>query len=93
MKKIIVYSQYTEDPSLLVAVTQNYRITKLKNFTLVYLKSNCRVTSQPDWGDVFIIHIRSKNTIDAHSIKKYVMYLIEMNVIFMKRFASVFINV
>ncbi len=36
------------------------------------LKSNCRVTSQPDWGDVFI-YIKSKNAIDAHSIKKYVV--------------------
>ena len=36
------------------------------------LRSNCRVTNQPDWGDVFI-YIKSKVAIDAHSIKKYVI--------------------
>ena len=69
-QKDFIYDQYTEDPSLLVA-TQNYKY-KTQKFYSGLLKSNCRVTSQPDWGDVFI-HIRSKNNIDAHSVKKYVV--------------------
>ena len=64
------YTQYTEDPSLLEAVSRENEIEQ--KFYSGLLKSNCRVTSQPDWGDVFI-HIKSKNAIDAHSILKYVI--------------------
>ena len=69
-EKDFVYTQYTEDPSLLEAVSRKKDIEQ--RFYSGLLKSNCRVTSQPDWGDVFI-HIKSKNAIDAHSIKKYVV--------------------
>ena len=69
-KKGFVYTQYTEDPSLLEAVSRERGLEQ--RFYSGLLKSNCRVTSQPDWGDVFI-HIKSKNAIDAHSIKKYVV--------------------
>ena len=64
------YTQYTEDPSLLEAVSRKREVEQ--KFYSGLLKSNCRVTSQPDWGDVFI-HIKSKNAIDAHSILKYVI--------------------
>ena len=68
--KDVVYTQYTEDPSLLEAVSRKREVEQ--KFYSGLLKSNCRVTSQPDWGDVFI-HIKSKNAIDAHSILKYVI--------------------
>ena len=68
--KGLEYTQYTEDPSLLEAVNRENEIEQ--KFYSGLLKSNCRVTSQPDWGDVFI-HIKSKNAIDAHSILKYVI--------------------
>ena len=64
------YTQYTEDPSLLEAVSRKREVEQ--KFYSGLLKSNCRVTSQPDWGDVFI-HIKSKNAVDAHSILKYVI--------------------
>lgn len=69
-EKDFIYTQYTEDPSLLEAVSRERDLEQ--KFYSGLLKSNCRVTSQPDWGDVFI-HIKSKNAIDAHSIKKYVV--------------------
>ena len=69
-EKGFVYTQYTEDPSLLEAVSRKKDLEQ--RFYSGLLKSNCRVTSQPDWGDVFI-YIKSKNAIDAHSIKKYVV--------------------
>ena len=69
-EKDFIYTQYTEDPSLLEAVNRERDLEQ--KFYSGLLKSNCRVTSQPDWGDVFI-HIKSKNAIDAHSIKKYVV--------------------
>ena len=68
--KDFVYTQYTEDPSLLEAVKREKDLEQ--KFYSGLLKSNCRVTSQPDWGDVFI-YIKSKNAIDAHSIKQYVV--------------------
>ena len=64
------YTQYTEDPSLLEAVSRKREVEQ--KFYSGLLKSNCRVTSQPDWGDVFI-HIKSKNAVYAHSILKYVI--------------------
>ena len=69
-EKDFIYTQYTEDPSLLEAVSRERDLEQ--KFYSGLLKSNCRVTSQPDWGDVFI-YIKSKNAIDAHSIKKYVV--------------------
>ena len=64
------FDTYTETPGLLEAVARDRDLEQ--KFYSGLLKSNCRVTSQPDWGDVFI-HIKSKNAIDAHSILKYVV--------------------
>jgi len=36
------------------------------------LRSNCRVTNQPDWGDVYI-HMEGKNAPDMESIAKYIV--------------------
>ena len=36
------------------------------------LRSNCRVTNQPDWGDVFI-HMEGKNMPDFNSLAKYIV--------------------
>ena len=68
--KDFIYTQYTEDPSLLEGISRDRELEQ--RFYSGLLKSNCRVTSQPDWGDVFI-HIKSKHAIDAHSIKNYVV--------------------
>ena len=64
------FEKYTESPELLEAVKRDNDLEQ--RFYSGLLKSNCRVTSQPDWGDVFI-HIKSKNAVDAHSILKYVV--------------------
>ncbi len=36
------------------------------------LRSNCRVTNQPDWGDIYI-HMEGLNTPDYESIARYVV--------------------
>lgn len=36
------------------------------------LRSNCRVTNQPDWGDVYI-HMEGVNTPDYESIARYIV--------------------
>ncbi len=36
------------------------------------LRSNCRVTNQPDWGDIYI-HMEGKNTVKLESLAKYIV--------------------
>lgn len=64
------FTVYTETPSLLVGETQE--VESEQQFYSSLLKSNCRVTSQPDWGDVQI-YIKSKADIDPTSILKYII--------------------
>lgn len=65
-----IVDQYNEDPSLIEGISRKRDITQ--KFYSGLLKSNCRVTSQPDWGDVFI-HIKSKTALDSRSILKYII--------------------
>ena len=51
------------------AVSEEPKEVKLRSNLL---RSNCRVTNQPDWGDVFI-KIKSKNLPSADSLAKYIV--------------------
>jgi 7-cyano-7-deazaguanine reductase len=66
----ILASVYNETPDLLNAV----KITepKTQRFHSALLKSNCRVTSQPDWGDVYI-HYKGKYEINLASLLHYIV--------------------
>lgn len=46
--------------------------SKVVSFQSNLLRSNCRVTNQPDWGDVFITMKTDKN-IDFASVAKYIV--------------------
>jgi len=61
---------YTEDPSILSAIETSE--TKTQRFHSALLKSNCRVTSQPDWGDVYI-HYKGKYQINQTSLLQYIV--------------------
>lgn len=63
------FDVYQETPSLLKITEGN---DKIKKFHSALLKSNCRVTSQPDWGDVFISYKGSKD-VDPVSLVKYIV--------------------
>jgi 7-cyano-7-deazaguanine reductase len=63
------FTVYQETPSLL-EITEGDN--KIKKFHSALLKSNCRVTSQPDWGDVFIVYKSSKD-VDPVSLVKYIV--------------------
>jgi 7-cyano-7-deazaguanine reductase len=70
-----VFDTYTETLSLL----DSDRNIKHDDYTPQYfhsalLKSNCRVTSQPDWGDVYI-YINSQTVIDEVALLKYIVSL------------------
>ena len=63
------FTVYQETPSLL-EITEGDN--SIKKFHSALLKSNCRVTSQPDWGDVYIVYKSSKD-IDPVSLVKYIV--------------------
>jgi 7-cyano-7-deazaguanine reductase len=66
----VVFDTYTETPELLEVVEQT-NDNGCKYFSGL-LRSRCRVTSQPDSGDV-IIHIKGKKTVDPISLLKYIV--------------------
>lgn len=66
----ITCEHFKEDPDLLDFDSANdNRDLKL---TYTELRSNCRVTHQPDFGDLFI-HIKSRRGIDLTSLFKYLV--------------------
>jgi 7-cyano-7-deazaguanine reductase len=67
----IVFDTYVETPELLTTSTVSEEYAK-QYFHSALLKSNCRVTSQPDWGDVYI-YINSKHIINKIDLLKYVV--------------------
>lgn len=66
----ILASVYNETPDLLNAVELTE--PKTQRFHSALLKSNCRVTSQPDWGDVYI-HYKGKYEINLTSLLHYIV--------------------
>lgn len=68
------FNQYTEEPELLTGgqfiTTNDYLIRQ--NYHSSLLKSNCRVTHQPDWGDVYIA-MKSKKVVEPENLLKYIV--------------------
>lgn len=66
----VTFDVYEETPDLLEIVeSENDEV----RFHSALLKSNCRVTSQPDWGDVYIYIKKEGQTIDPISLIKYIV--------------------
>jgi 7-cyano-7-deazaguanine reductase len=65
----VEFSVYTETPELLKVI--NSEVDNVYYHSAL-LKSNCRVTSQPDWGDVYI-HMSGPKTVDPISLLKYIV--------------------
>jgi 7-cyano-7-deazaguanine reductase len=68
------FVSYQEDPSLLNVVDHwpSTRVGKPIHHHSSLLKSNCRVTSQPDWGDIYVSYIAEK-MISPISLLKYII--------------------
>jgi 7-cyano-7-deazaguanine reductase len=64
------FTHFLESPALLSAVRTNY--VHEYAFTTDLLRSNCRVTNQPDWGDLFV-RITTNFEIDLASIVSYLV--------------------
>jgi len=61
---------YTENPKLLSGIEISE--SRVQKFHSALLKSNCRVTSQPDWGDVYI-HYKGKYELNPTSLLQYIV--------------------
>lgn len=66
----MVFDEYSESPSILQTTEENYK--ELSIWTSA-LRSNCRVTNQPDWGDVFIYISGMEGLPTRESLLKYIV--------------------
>lgn len=66
----ISIEEYSENPDIL----KGYGVSRLMEYKVSskLLKSNCRVTSQPDWGDVYI-YLKGKQLPTHESMLKYII--------------------
>ena len=65
------FTSYSENPLLLTSSETTKKPVK-QYFSSKLLKSNCKVTSQPDWGDVYI-YLKSDKLVDKTSLLKYIV--------------------
>ena len=66
----VEFDTYKSDESQLEVVDSNDNAITLLHSDL--LRSNCRVTNQPDWGDIYIC-IDGDKTITPESLAKYIV--------------------
>lgn len=67
----MVFTNFNESPDILEIDTHEASTKALRVHTNL-LRSNCRITSQPDWGDAYI-HISGKNVPTAESLLQYIV--------------------
>lgn len=65
------FTQFNESPDTLVPETNPEYGNTLRVHTHS-LRSNCRITNQPDWGDAFI-HIEGESVPTAESLLQYIV--------------------
>lgn len=72
----IAFDHYNEDPNILeVVASDSNRPVRYQSNSL---RSNCRVTNQPDWGDIFI-HIKGDLTVTPESLLQYIVSMRKEN--------------
>ena len=64
------FNRYNEDPNILEVVDTVPDIDH--NWRSAVLRSNCRVTNQPDWGDIYI-SIKGNKTVTPESLLQYIV--------------------
>jgi 7-cyano-7-deazaguanine reductase len=67
----IDFTAFKSDSSQLAVADKDPEINELKLISKL-LRSNCRVTNQPDWGDVFI-YMKGSELPSADSLAKYIV--------------------
>ena len=71
MMDSINFDKFTETPDILNARSDVGHLTIVRYHSSL-LKSNCRVTSQPDWGDVFV-HMKSQKFLSPSTLAQYIV--------------------
>jgi 7-cyano-7-deazaguanine reductase len=71
----ITFDQYNESADILQVVDSNGYVQRWRSSVL---RSNCRVTNQPDWGDVYIA-IKGDKTITPESLLQYIVSMRKEN--------------
>jgi 7-cyano-7-deazaguanine reductase len=71
----MTFDNYNESSGILEVAYSNNRYEKWRSHSL---RSNCRVTNQPDWGDVYV-HIKGKITVYPESLLKYIISMRKEN--------------
>jgi 7-cyano-7-deazaguanine reductase len=72
----LTFDHYNEDPNILKIIEHNDN--KWVFHHSGELRSNCRVTNQPDWGDVYIV-ISGKKQITEESLLQYIVSMRKEN--------------
>lgn len=69
------FNHYNESPSILISKTSHEPYMAVKSYSL---RSNCRVTNQPDWGDVYI-YINGPIHLEYDSLLQYIVSMRKEN--------------
>ena len=70
MQESIRFERFTESPELLRSIETD--TSHSYAFCSDLLRSNCRVTNQPDWGDLFV-EMTTKHEIELGSVMEYLV--------------------
>ena len=70
----IICDEFKDNPKLLITKNQNFT----DRFHSYSLRSNCRITSQPDWGDIYLI-IDGEKSVTPSSLLQYIISLRKEN--------------
>jgi len=69
------FNDYNEHAGILEVVPSIGRYERWRSYSL---RSNCRVTNQPDWGDVYV-HIKGDKAITPESLLRYIISMRKEN--------------
>lgn len=73
--KNMAFDNYNESANILEVVPSIGRYERWRSYSL---RSNCRVTNQPDWGDVYV-HIKGEKAITPESLLQYIVSMRKEN--------------
>ena len=71
----MTFDHFNESPDILEVVPSIGRYERWRSHSL---RSNCRVTNQPDWGDVYV-HIKGDKAVTPESLLQYIVSMRKEN--------------
>ncbi|MGI0076638.1 MAG: hypothetical protein ACREAU_04430 [Nitrosopumilaceae archaeon] len=69
----IEFTSYKEAPQLLQVDVIDEHINSVEWITTNLLRSNCKITNQPDWGDLFLYYSARGIKLDLISLARYII--------------------